>query len=98
MRMKKLSWIFFALLLIVLALAGVLWSQQSSPAPEASNETALTEEETEAAEELIDEILDPVALPDIEPTESAVENVPELNPVEKTNPFNDGYKNPFGSN
>lgn len=34
--------------------------------------------------------------PEINPLSNPVgENLPELNPVEKTNPFKDIYKNPF---
>lgn len=32
-----------------------------------------------------------------EETTSAVEDIPELNPVENTNPFEGSYSNPFGN-
>ena len=95
--MKKLSWIFLALLILVLALAGVFLSVQSSRS-EVDVESTLTEEQIESAEASAEAALNPIALPEIVPTESATESVPELNPVKKTNPFAGGYKNPFGSN
>ncbi len=33
--------------------------------------------------------------PQEEAAQSAVEQIPELNPIEKTNPFSGSYKNPF---
>ncbi len=33
--------------------------------------------------------------PQEEAAQKAVEQIPELNPIEKTNPFSGSYKNPF---
>lgn len=34
-------------------------------------------------------------LPELNTETNVLENVPEINPVDKTNPFKDVYKNPF---
>lgn len=34
-------------------------------------------------------------LPSLNPETNILENVPEINPVDKANPFKDVYKNPF---
>lgn len=34
-------------------------------------------------------------LPTLNPQTNILENVPEINPVDKANPFKDVYKNPF---
>src|SRR3989338_132290 len=36
-----------------------------------------------------------VTLPEIESVANPLENLPDLNPVERANPFNDIYTNPF---
>lgn len=37
----------------------------------------------------------PTETPQEKAAQSAVEQIPELNPIEKTNPFSGSYKNPF---
>jgi hypothetical protein len=83
--MVKRLILFLVLVLAALAVGGYLyWRNVLSQKPEAVQERAI-----ETAEEIISET------PSIEvPTNPLEENVPELNPIEQTNPFSQ-YQNPF---
>ncbi len=80
-----------AIILVIVLVAGgvgLYLSNQSSNAAESAEETA--------ADKAVESVLAPVSLPEIDIKSNPVEEkVPETNPVQRANPFNDVYKNPF---
>ena len=97
--MKKTFWLYGAAALISIAVLFVYPKPQSDlvlPEVISIEDTDETAQETEEIEAATEDVLNPVAIPEIE-EENPVETVPELNPVENTNPFNDTFTNPFGN-
>jgi len=76
----KNIWIISSLTILALAAAGLIyWWTRPEPV-----------KTTEEAIQVLTET------PNVIVSENPLENkVPDLNPVEKTNPFKDSYKNPF---
>lgn len=86
--MKNKVWLIVILTIIVLAVAGYLvWNLLLQKTPE------------EKAAESLDKTLGSAAagvLPEINPLSNPVgNNLPETNPIDKTNPFKNIYTNPF---
>jgi len=91
--MKKNILIISGIAIATLAIAGFLYWKKSQvetePAPTQSETAAKSVEETTRALEAITET------PKVDAVLNPLEDqIPELNPVEKTNPFN-VYQNPF---
>ncbi|MBI3046292.1 MAG: hypothetical protein HYY86_01985 [Candidatus Harrisonbacteria bacterium] len=74
-------WIIIGLTVLALTIAGLFywWNR---PAPVKTTEEAI-------------EVLSESPATEVIPTNPLENKVPDLNPVEKTNPFKDSYKNPF---
>ncbi len=81
MSTKSLIWISVCLAVLALAVAGVIY-WQNRPAPIKTTEEAI-------------KVLNESPVSNIIPSNPLENKVPELNPVSKTNPFKDSYKNPF---
>ena len=65
---------------LVIVIAGGLWYWYSRPEP------------IKTAKDVIEE----VTTPTLEVPSNPVQNkIPELNPIDRANPFKDAYKNPF---
>lgn len=78
--MKKV-WIIASLTVLALATVGLIywWNQ---PEPVKTTEDAI-------------QVLSESPVSNVIPDNPLENKVPDLNPVEKTNPFKDSYKNPF---
>ena len=77
----KNIWIISSLTILALAAAGLIywWTR---PEPVKTTEEAI-------------EVLSESPVSSVIPDNPLENKVPDLNPVEKTNPFKDSYKNPF---
>ncbi|MDP3710606.1 MAG: hypothetical protein Q8R29_02665 [bacterium] len=83
--MLKKNLLFLIIALVLLAGGYLYWQKTKSPKKETKN-PATTEPVSTAARG---------TLPEISPISNPLEKSPEINPVEKANPFTDLYKNPF---
>ena len=74
------------ILIVVIAAAGAVWWYLGRSKEEPAPEPIKTAEDVAEA----------VTTPEIEVGSNPVENkVPEVNPVDRANPFKDAYQNPF---
>ena len=77
------TWLIAGILILALLIAGI-WYWATRPEPIKTTEEAIKVlTETSSVEKAV------------APTNPLSEKVPELNPVDKANPFKESYKNPF---
>lgn len=82
--MKRLLIVTIIVIAVGIAIGGYLYLSKKTPEEQAA---AALEESLQSASG--------GTLPSFSTPENPLENVPEINPIDKTNPFKDGYKNPF---
>ena len=82
--MKRPLVITIIVIIIAIAVGGYLYLSKKTPEEQAA---AALEESLQSATG--------GTLPSFVTPENLLENVPEINPIDKINPFKDGYKNPF---
>lgn len=86
---NKPNWTYVIIGLVVLiVVAGVLWGflvrKLAEPVPEPK------------AIKTSEDVVEAVTTPELEVGSNPVQNkVPEVNPVDRANPFKDAYQNPF---
>lgn len=87
---QKGIWTIIGIIVVVLIVAGVIYWQYQAPADD-----TLTDEEQ--ALQRLEESLETASAPGIEvPSANPFQKTaPTKNPLEVTNPFSDGYQNPF---
>lgn len=86
-KINKTVFIGGLILAVLIAGAAAFWYWKK---------TAATPEEkaAESAEKAVESATQGT-LPEINPLSNPLDKIPEINPVEKANPFKDIYKNPF---
>lgn len=86
-KINKTAFIAGLILAILIAGAAGFWYwKKATITPE--------EKAVESAEKAVESATQGT-LPEINPLSNPLDKLPEINPVEKSNPFKDIYKNPF---
>lgn len=94
LKNKKLLIGISAVVLIVAAVAAGFWySQYYQKSPEVTGTDAI--QQASSAVENLGESASQGVLPSIDPQSNPIENMPDTNPVSKTNPFSGVKTNPF---
>lgn len=88
---KNLLTILVAVVVLSLIVIGYFYYQKPKLLPKTS--VSVEEKAAESTEKVLESVTN-VALPEIGPV-NPLEKLPEVNPLDKTNPFKDLYKNPF---
>lgn len=86
-KVNKPAFIAGLILAVLIAVAAGFWYwKKAAGTPE--------EKAAESAEKAVESATQGT-LPEINPLSNPLDKIPEVNPVEKANPFKDIYKNPF---
>ena len=84
--MPKKNLLLAVIAVLILLVGGYLYWQKTKTSKKETKTPVASEPVSPAAKG---------TLPEINPLSNPIEKAPELNPVEKANPFTDLYKNPF---
>ena len=93
---KQIIWLVFAVVLIGLATVGYLYWQKEPAIPKEREVTV--KEKTKTGLTNLEQALEKTnsaSIPNVPSANPLQKIAPVKNPIEVTNPFNDGYQNPF---